>query len=150
MSRPIVTQKQMELFSKKELENIQESILHENGMEYPSSKKTFIDIHDGKRNSLKEQVNRIMNNYLIQKELNRQGYETMEEADDFDIPEDESEFKSPYEFDEMTEETYEPHKQPESLENKGVVQKGFDGGGSGSTEPPAAKTKASDSAAASE
>lgn len=144
MARKIVSQKQLEMFSEKELKDITLSILHENGMEYPSSKKMFVDIHEGSRNSLREQVNRILNNYLVQKELSKQGYETFDESDDFDIEDEDQDPISPYEITDMIE---EEDVRPLRLEKSEKPLKGSDESGSSSSDPDSAGRKASDSAA---
>lgn len=104
MARKIYTQEQLELFEKEELDKLEQSILLLDGREIPSSKKLFQDVHEGSRNSLKEQVERILRNYHVKQQLANQGFESFEESDDFDVDDDEEPI-SPYEIHEMIEET---------------------------------------------
>lgn len=87
-----------------DLRGIVESLIDKDGKEHPDPNKMFIDVHEGTRNSLKEQIERIMNNYYINQAAARSGFETPEEADDFDIPDEAEELRSPYEFEEMIDE----------------------------------------------
>lgn len=152
MARKITKQEQLEMFSAKELEEMVHSLILEDGREVPSGKKLFVDVHEGTRNSLKEQVHRILNNYHLQRELQKQGMETFEEAEDFNIDDDVEELVSPYELRDMIEE--EPIQRPEKTVKKGDKQENTssrsDESASGSLEAESAERKASDSAAGSE
>lgn len=135
MARPIYTQAQLELFSKEELKELVKDVaaLCDDGREYPSGEKMFIDVHEGQRNSLKEQVHRILGNYLVQKQISMQGLETMEEADDFEIPDEDPDPISGFEIPDMIEE--EPNyvslarpdgdfvKEKDKMENSGPADR---------------------------
>lgn len=53
--------------------------------------------------SLQDEIKRFVRSELSQR-AEDEGYESFEESDDFDIDDDEGEFASPYEFQEMTPE----------------------------------------------
>lgn len=88
MPRITVSEETLSKMSKEEIERLEECILLDNGKLVPSPKKLFVSGQEGPM-SLKEQVEGIIGSYLFQHELSKQGYETIDEMNDFDIPDEE-------------------------------------------------------------
>lgn len=84
-----------------ELKDLVSSVIDENFHEVPNPKPEEIVVSK-RPPSLKEQIQRLIKVELSQ-QMEQQGMETFEEANDFDL-EDEGEFISPYEIHDMVEE----------------------------------------------
>lgn len=70
-----------------ELAKLAKSILDENGFEHSNPIPDVIPTDERSTLSLQQQVLRIMNHHLIKREMTVQGFETEEEANDFDVGE---------------------------------------------------------------
>lgn len=68
-----------------ELAKLAKAILDENGFEHGNPIPDVIPTEERPHLSLQQQVLRIMNHHLIKREMTIQGYETEEEANDFDV-----------------------------------------------------------------
>lgn len=81
------------------------SALGDDGREYPSNKKMFVVGEEGAP-SLKDRIQRLLRSE-ISKIIDQQGGETFEEANNFDVMDDED-FRSPYEVQDMVEDFIYP------------------------------------------
>lgn len=70
-----------------DLNSVFESILTEDGKEHPNPQPLVLNVGP-KPLSLQEQVERFMKNYFIKNSIASKGMETMEEADDFNVGDD--------------------------------------------------------------
>lgn len=84
MARKIYTREEWKKMKKEDLEKLQECLLLDDGSIAPSPKKLFVSGLDGPMD-LKQQVEGIIGSYLFQKSMHNQGFETMKEAEDFDV-----------------------------------------------------------------
>lgn len=79
-----------------DLKGIVESLIGEDGKEYPDPHRKFIQ-SDVRPPSLKEQIERILTSRKLMAEMVQNGIETIEEADDFDVGEMDDAAPSGYE-----------------------------------------------------
>lgn len=84
-----------------EIRELEVALLMDDGREYPSDKKKVV-VADDAPNTLQEQIERIIGSYIFQQNMHKQGYETPDEFEDFEI--DETDPLSGYEVQEMVEE----------------------------------------------
>lgn len=75
----------MQLPPEDELSKLAKAILDENGFEHGNPIPDVVSAEERPQLSLQQQVLRIMNHHLIKREMTIQGYETEEEANDFDV-----------------------------------------------------------------
>lgn len=95
-----------------EFKKLRRSIIDDNGYEIPNPVPTDLDV--GLRPpSLQEQIQRLVRNELSQ-QMATQGAETFEEANDFEMPEDEDPI-SPYVIHDMVEEEPLPPVNPDEV-----------------------------------
>lgn len=81
-----------------------ESFMTPEGKEIPSNAKRFIETSE-RPPTLKEQVMRIMADSQLRQQFEKHGFESIEDANDFEIEDEPSEPLSGYEIPEMEEET---------------------------------------------
>lgn len=105
----------LEIPADDELKELIESAILEDGREAPNPTKRFVTV-DQRPPTLKEQVERIMANRIIREAIRKQGYETFQESQDFEVDEDINEFGEGYTVSEMVPEV--PIEKSESEENQ--------------------------------
>lgn len=88
-------------------------MIGEDGKEYPNPNPLFVDVGP-KRLSLQDQIKRILHSELS-REAYDQGFETFEESQDFDVPDEDPEPLSGFEVEEMVPETVEQELPTEPL-----------------------------------
>lgn len=87
MARPQITPEEFEKMKAEDLEKLKSCLLITDGRVVPSSKELFVEGMKAPRN-IREQVEGIIGSYLFQQALKAQGHETLEEAEDLDIPDE--------------------------------------------------------------
>lgn len=103
MGRLIIDFKNLKIEEVKELLSTNEiSYIGEDGLEYPNSKSMFVDVNPRVGPSMEERLKRILRNERIKDAISKAGYETYDDALDFDTGEMEP--LSPYEFSDMEDE----------------------------------------------
>lgn len=95
-----------------DLKDLKEALLMEDGRVMPVGVKEF-EVAENKPNTLAEQVARILDNKIFQRATSQSGFDTIEEANDFDIG-DEDEPLSGYEITDMSPEEYIQENIPSS------------------------------------
>lgn len=83
--------------------------LDDKGWEAPDPKPVALHVGLRRPPTLQEQMARFISNH--QRMIKNAGFETLEEANDFDMPEEGVDFHSEHEVDEHMEETYKAHRQ---------------------------------------
>lgn len=107
MARPIMIEKA----TLEELMKLDVSLIGSDGKEYPNPKGLTVDVDPDRPDNLREQIRRIVRTEVARAAV-QSGYESFEEANDFEVDED-PEFKSAYEFQDMVdEEPMKPVKAP--------------------------------------
>lgn len=110
MARKITTLEEFALMNIEDLEKLEEALLLEDGRIVTNPKKRGVCGLNGPK-SLKEQVEDILENRIFKRALQDAGYETIDEANDFDIDDEpESIFNPPVPIVDLVEE-----KQPEVM-----------------------------------
>lgn len=84
-----------------ELAKLSRALLDENGNEWGNPLPDVIPTEERPQLSLQQQILKIMNHHLIKRSMTVQGFETEEEANDFDVGEEEPDESI---FQNMTEE----------------------------------------------
>lgn len=97
MSRRIYTKDEVEVMEG--LKDLKTALLLDDGRVYPVGEKLF-SVAENEPNTLAEQVARIIDNSLFKRGMKNQGYETIEEANDFEM-DDIDEPLSGYEIEDM-------------------------------------------------
>lgn len=109
-----------------DVRDLAEAMLLTNGKEYLSDKKMFVHAESAPR-TLKEQVERIIGSYIWNAKMREKGFESVDEFEDFDIP-DEDTVKSGYEYEPMDD----LQLPPEDLSNSATEGDGEESSPTGS------------------
>lgn len=103
MARKLHKYDDVEKMKEDDFKKLAGALLMEDGKEYPSAVKMFVDV-ENPPNTLKEQVERIIGSYLFQQSMKKEGMETIEDFEDFNIADEPEDPISKYEIQDMEEE----------------------------------------------
>lgn len=96
----------------KKLIGLTESMIGEDGLEYPNPNPLVVDVGP-KRLSLRDQVKRILREE-VSKEAYKQGFETFDEANDFDVEDEDPLPLSGFEHQDLVEDVAAPPVEPKA------------------------------------